>query len=210
LACTILLTGFTVFRGYQLNPSDEIARALDGKNIAECTVKSLVLPVSLKKMPSILMEAVKDVKPSLLLGMGLSPRARKVTLELAAASIAHYPDYPDEDGYKAYLETLPGANGFEVLGTGLPVKDIVEECGKRNLPITVNLSVGTYLCNAVAYLIHRYAASNGIPGGFLHLPPTTELQLRHNLPHSIPFNIQLETVKCVIETALGKTNTASN
>jgi pyroglutamyl-peptidase len=202
--CTILVSGFTVYGGFQLNPSEEIARMLNGSVIGGCRVESVVLPVSLRKAPRMLAEKLESLKPSLALGLGLSPRARKVTLELAAVSVAHYPDYPDEDGYKAFYEPLPGAHGLEALETRLPLPDVLSECSRRNLPLTASLSAGTYLCNAVAYTIHRYAVENKVPGGFLHLPPTTELQLRHNLPHSIPLNIQAETVKCVIETSLRK------
>ena len=211
LDCTVLITGYTVFSGYQLNPSEEIASMLEGARVAGCRVQTLIMPVSLRRVIEILPRKLREVNPSMVLGLGLSPRARKVTLELAAASIAHYPEAPDEDGFRANLHPLTGRSALDVKPTQLPVARIVEECAeKRQLPLTVNLSIGTYLCNVAAYIIHSYAEQAGVPGGFLHLPPTTELAMRHRLSHSIPLSLQAETVKCVVETAVSHARKASD
>lgn len=45
----ILLTGFTFFNKYFLNPSEEVVKALDKVIIKNYRVVSAILPVSFKK-----------------------------------------------------------------------------------------------------------------------------------------------------------------
>ena len=195
--CIVLVTGFNVYGGYQVNPSAEIAEALKGLQLACCRVESIVLPVSLKRAPRLLEEAVEKYKPSAIVSMGLAPRLHRVALELAAVSIAHFPDYPDEDSYRAELEPVDG--GLEALTPTIPVEEVYEECARRRgLPLTVGVSAGTYLCNVVAYTAYKLARRHSIMAGFLHLPPTSELALRHGIPHSLPLWEQLETVRCIL------------
>ncbi|ABM81432.1 pyrrolidone-carboxylate peptidase [Hyperthermus butylicus] len=196
----VLVTGFMVFAGYQFNPSEWIAATLDGQVIEGYRVHSLVLPVSLRRALPILKEHLETLKPQVVLGLGLAPRARKVTVELVAVSLAHYPDYPDEDGYRADLQLLDNG-GLRTYTTRIPL-EAVRACRGKGYPVTVSVSVGTYLCNAVAYAIHRYAHHNNAIGGFLHLPPTTELAHRHGLTNTTPLWLELETVKCILRETI--------
>ncbi|HID41505.1 MAG TPA: hypothetical protein EYP33_05045, partial [Pyrodictium sp.] len=93
------------------------------------------------------------------------PRARRATLELAAVSLAHYPDTPDEDGHRAVLEPLD-AEGPRAYTTRIFLQT-VKTCSEKRHPVTAGASASTYLCNAAAY-IHRYAHSHGAARGFLH------------------------------------------
>ncbi|BES81696.1 hypothetical protein [Pyrodictium abyssi] len=198
-----LVAGFTVFAGLQFNPAEEIARRLDGATIGGLRVHALVLPVSLRRALPLLEERLRALRPRVALGLGLSPRAGKVTLELAAVSLAHYPDTPDEDGHRAVLEPLD-AGGPRAYTTRIPL-EAARTCSEKGHPVTVGLSAGTYLCNAAAYTIHRYAHRHGAAGGFLHLPPSTELAHRHHLEPATPLWLQLETVKCILEETIRHT-----
>ena len=195
----VLVTGFTVFAGYQFNPSEWIAASLDGHVVEGYRVHSLVLPVSLQRALPLLRKHLEALKPRVVLGLGLAPRARKVTVELAAVSLAHYPDYPDEDGHRAELHLLD--SGLRAYTTRLPL-EAVRTCHGKGYPVTVSVSTGTYLCNAAAYTIHRYAHHNNAIGGFLHLPPTTELAYRHGLTGTMPLWLELETVKCILRETI--------
>ncbi|ALL01414.1 Pyrrolidone-carboxylate peptidase [Pyrodictium delaneyi] len=196
----VLVAGFTVFAGFQFNPAEEIARRLDGQAIRGHRVRGLVLPVSLKRGLRLLREHLEALRPRVVLGLGLAPWARRVTLELAAVSLVHYPDYPDEDGHRAELQLLDGG-GLRAYTTRLPL-EAVQACSRQGLPATVGVTAGTYLCNAAAYTIHRYAHENRVAGGFLHLPPSTELAHRHRFTATVPLWLQLETVKCILREAI--------
>ncbi len=200
---TLLVTGFTVFNGYQVNPSEEAALSLHGASIAGHRVVAVVLPVSLARMRRRLEGLLERLRPDAVLGLGLSPRVRAVTLELAAASLVDYPGFPDEDGYRADLELID--RELRVLPTRIPFH-AVKACRARGHPVAAGLTAGGYLCNAAAYIIHRYAWNRGVPGGFLHLPPSTTLAMRAGLRWGMPQDEIIRAVCCMLEEALGGRN----
>ena len=198
----ILLTGFSFFNKYFYNTSEEVAGILDGWRINDkYIVRSHVLPVSLEKLRELYPKIVGEEEPAMILSLGLAPRLGEVALELVAYNAAYY-DTPDVEGYRAGLEPII-EGGVNALETRLPVKRIVEQCRYGEmLPIRPSVSIGTYLCNAAGYLAHLYSAKLGVPGGFLHLPPHTDLALKAGLSsHRALWEI-VETVRCVIKAAL--------
>jgi pyroglutamyl-peptidase len=196
--CNILVSAFGVYGGYQLNPSEELAKALDGLHFNCCRVKSIVLPVSLRRAPKMLGEAFEKLKPRIAVGMGLAPRHRKVTMELAAVPVAHFPEYSDEDGVRAELEYVD--EKLQALTPTIPVQEVYNICSReRGLPLTVGVSAGTYLCNIIAYTLYKLGRIHNTYTVFLHLPPSTDLALRHGISYGTPLNVQLETVNCIID-----------
>ena len=101
----ILVTGFDYFDKYYINTSGEIARRINGIEIHGYRIHGIILPVSYKQAPKILMNAIESYKPSIIVGLGLAPRADKVIIEIASSNRAHF-TIPDVDGYKAFNEPI--------------------------------------------------------------------------------------------------------
>ncbi len=198
---TILVTGFSYYRRYVYNVSGQVAEDLDGASIGGFRVVGLVLPVSLRRALPMLRGALEEYRPVVAVSTGLHPGANAVLLELAAANTAYF-STSDVDGYRAKLDPLePG--GPPVVSTGLPVKMVVEECAeRRGLRLKPSVSIGTYLCNAAGYTVMSYAARAGVPGGFLHLPPSTDIAMKLGLRNMLPYSEILEAVRCVAEVAV--------
>ena len=198
----ILLTGFSHYGIYYINPSMEIVQKLNGIVFNGFKVHGLVLPVSINKAPKILKDKLRILKPDIVIGLGLAPRARNIIIELASANIAHFPDYKDIDGETAWLKLI-GSNRIEALSTRLPIFKIMESCCReKGFKISVGLSIGTYLCNIVGYEILRYAHKNSLPGGFIHIPPSTDLALRLGLNNYMPLKEMLQAIKCILVTTI--------
>ena len=198
----ILLTGFSHYGIYYINPSMEIVQKLNGIIFNGFKVHGLVLPVSINKAPKILKDKLRILKPNIVIGLGLAPRARNIIIELASANIAHFPDYKDIDGETAWLKLI-GNNRIEVLSTRLPIFKIMESCCReKGFKISVGLSIGTYLCNIVGYEILRYAHKRSLPGGFIHIPPSTDLALRLGLNNYIPLKEMIQAIKCILVTTI--------
>ncbi len=196
----VLVTGFTWFNGFQHNPAEEVAEALNGRIIEGYRVRALILPVSLRAVRSMLRRALEELRPRLALGLGLDPSAREVRLELVAYNIACFRE-PDVDGHRAWLEPVD-PEGPRAAATTLPVERIARRCEEKGLKLKPSVSLGTYVCNAAAYTIMSYAEKHGAMGGFLHVPPCTELALRSKLENSMPLHEQIEIVETVIEESL--------
>ena len=202
----ILLIGYSVFSGLQLNPSEEIVRRLSGETIHGYRVKGLVLPVSFRYVKENLPRALRENRPLLVLGIGLAPRATKPVIELAASNVASF-STSDEDGNRISYEYLEGGEP-RCVHTTLPVDSILRECSNRGLRVAASVSIGTYLCGVAGYYIMRYAIESNVMGGFIHVPPSTELAMRHGLVNHMPLHSLVETIRCVLEVSAKKASQA--
>lgn len=193
-----LVVGFNYFDNFWHNPSGEVAKLFDNKTIGRFRVLSYVLPVSLKTVRELLPRIIQRTQPSMVLGLGLAPLNKDLILELVAVNKAYFTK-SDVNGYIAKYEDVLEGEPL-IVHTTLPVEQIIKECTiKRNLPIRPGLGIGLYLCNTVAYIIMRYGVLNGIPAGFIHIPPSTVNLLRKESEHGMPLDYIYETVFCVIE-----------
>lgn len=198
----IFLTGFSNYDRYYINPSGEIVEFLNGSYIDDYKIHGLVLPVSITSAPKILINYLNTLKPDIVLGLGLSPKAKNIIIELVSANIAHFPDYKDIDGNTAWMK-LFDHNNLNVLPTRLPIFKIMESCCKnKGFKISIGISIGTYLCNIIGYKILRYAHKNSLPGGFIHIPPSTDLALRLGLNNYMSLKEMLQAIKCILETTI--------
>lgn len=200
----ILLTGFSHYGPYYINPSMEIALKLNGVLFNGYKVYGSVLPVSLYRGIMLLQDKLESLNPDIVIGLGLAPRARSITIELASANIAHFPDYKDVDGSSAWMKFIDN-NELNVLKTKLSIQKIMNTCCREKVyEITVSLSIGTYLCNIIGYLITKYVWDNNKIGGFIHLPPHTDLALKLGLNNFIPINYKVDAIKCIISVITSK------
>jgi pyroglutamyl-peptidase len=199
-SCRVLLLGYSHFAGYTHNPSEEVAERLDGELVRGCRVKGLSIPVSTRYVLEEVPRILESVDPTLALGLGLNPRASLVVLEAASANILHYRS-PDEEGVRRDAELID-PEGPRVLAPTIDVARAYRGCKNRGLPVTIGVSIGTYLCNALAYTIERWASQRRRLGGFLHLPPHTTLALRLGLSNYQSLDLIVESVKCVVEESL--------
>jgi len=197
----ILLIGYSVFSGFQLNPSEEIITRLDGASINGYRVMGLVLPVSYRYVQGTLPRILEEERPDIVLGIGLAPRAIRPVIELVASNVASF-RIRDEDGALVGYEYVAGS-GLEAVRTTLPVSIVLDECRRRGLDIAAGVSIGTYLCGIAGYYIMKYAEVRKRIGGFIHIPPSTELAMRHGLRNYVSLSTLFETIKCVLETVTG-------
>ena len=200
----VVLTGFNEYGFYHYNPSSEIVSFFKEKEINGFRIKTLDLPVSLRAV-KILENVLDRTRPPIVISTGLSPRARKIIVELIASNIVHYPDYPDEDRYNPSLEYISTEKTLMAIPSTLPLNRIKEKCiDRKQLPITFGVSIGTYLCGATAFTVHRYAQITKSIGGFIHIPPSTDFAMRHRLPltNSLPLSLMIETLECILRVSI--------
>ena len=102
LSPCLMLTGFEPFLDVKLNPSGEIARALDGRLIAGTTVHSAILPVAYRSLGPSYARALEELEPSLpiaLLSLGVH-REGFFRLETRARPVLDS-EQPDSEGRRA-------------------------------------------------------------------------------------------------------------
>ncbi|WP_282929837.1 pyroglutamyl-peptidase I [Anaerococcus sp. Marseille-Q7828] len=168
----ILVTGFDPFGGEPTNPAIESVKRID-ENIEGAEIIKLEIPTVFHKAADVVEEKIKEVKPDVILSVGQAGGRYGITVERVAINEddARIEDNEGnqpidvkirEDGAPAYFATLP-------------IKAMVEEIKKENIPASVSNTAGTFVCNHIMYQDLYLAEKYGdIKAGFIHVPFLTE------------------------------------
>ena len=167
---TLLVTGFEPFGGLGVNPSLEVAKALDGRAVGEAIVRSAVLPVHHAEAAPHVARLLDENDPLAVVHVGLAPGRARIALERVAVNVMDY-DTPDNAGYRAHGEPcVPG--GPTAYFATLPLEAILAALTAEGIPAYVSNTAGTYLCNQTMYTTLHALAQRRHPAraGFIHLP----------------------------------------
>ncbi len=168
----LLLTGFSVFPGAPVNPTEALVRELrrqSGDIGAKCTFRTEVLDVDYSTIGDRLAAIAEEFVPDIALHFGLAAEAQGFRLEKFARNVVAT-DRPDNAGnYSGGTIAGSGPADFE---STLPRTGIVEALTGNGLPAMLDDQAGDYLCNAVFYLSRsgRCGAFSPSMSGFIHVP----------------------------------------
>ena len=195
---TILVTGFEAFGGEKINPSQEIARALDGRLIAGRRVVGAVLPCVFGASIAELKRLLRAHRPELVVCLGLANGRAEITPERVAINID---DARIADNAGAQPIDRPVVRGGPAAHwSTLPVKAIVAALRKRGVPASVSQTAGTFVCNHVFYgLMHSLRRRRGVRGGFIHVPQLSTQAKRG--PPSLPLGTMIEAIAVAVKVA---------
>jgi pyroglutamyl-peptidase len=164
----ILVTGFEPFGGDAINPSGEVARALDARRIDGVPVAGLVLPCRFGASIDAMRAALDRHRPQLVLALGLAAGREGFTPERVAINLddARIPDNAGAQPIDRRIEPRGPAAYF----TTLPIKAMVAALRDAGHPAAVSHSAGTFVCNHLFYgLQHLTKRRRGVRSGFMHL-----------------------------------------
>ncbi len=166
----VLLTGFEPFASFAANPSQDVAKALDGRAVGPVLVRSAVLPVDHARTPALVAELIGETDPAAVVHLGLAAGRARVALERVAVNVMDF-DTPYNAGYSARGEPcVPG--GPAAYFATLPLPAILARLLDEGIPAYLSNTAGTYLCNQTMYTtLHRLATlGRRTPAGLVHLP----------------------------------------
>jgi pyroglutamyl-peptidase len=165
-----LVTGFEPFAGLDCNPSAEVAMQLDGRMVGGAPVVARVLPVSLDRYRAALAAAVEEVRPGLVIALGLAQGEASIRIERIGINLADF-EIADNDGVVAADRPVEPGGPQARLST-IPVAIIEDALLSEGIPAHSSTTAGAYLCNACLYSLLGLAetADPAIPCGFIHLP----------------------------------------
>ena len=202
-ASRILLTGFEPFDKDTVNPSWEVARALNGELIAGGQVHAVQLPCVFGAAMQVLDEALAQLQPTLIISLGLAGGRTDITPERVAINIddARIPDNAGNQPVDASVVEKAPAAYFSTL----PIKAMVRHLRDAGIPASVSNTAGTFVCNHVFYaLMHRLArrAAPGVRGGFIHIPALPQQAAQHPGMASMALETQVTGIREAIRTAM--------
>ena len=204
MTATILLTGFEPFGGESVNPSWEIACALDGWDCEGRTVRAVRLPCAFGDALQALDDALAAHRPELVVCLGQAGGRAEISLERAAINVddARIPDnlgrQPIDaavvpDGPAAYFSTLP-------------IKALARDLRAAGVAAAVSNTAGTFVCNHVFYaLMHRLATAPALAharGGFVHVPYTPEQVAQRPGVPAMALGTQVEGIRQALRSAV--------
>jgi pyroglutamyl-peptidase len=196
---TVLVTGFEPFDGAEINPSQEIARNLNGTVIAGHRVVGALLPCVFGAAIPELKRLIGVHRPALVICVGQAGGRAAITPERVAINID---DARIADNAGAQPVDRPIVRGAPAgYFSTLPVKAIVAALREVGVPSEVSQTAGTFVCNHVFYgLMHTLRTSKGVRAGFIHVPYLPEQAQKGQA--SLPLEDMVFGVALAVETAL--------
>ncbi|MDV3297076.1 MAG: pyroglutamyl-peptidase I [Brachybacterium paraconglomeratum] len=177
----VLLSGFAPFDGAATNESWEAVREAVPALVARgVDAEAVELPVEFGTASERLAEAVRGLRPRLVVAVGLAAGRTAITPERVAINIRDA-RIPDNAGASPVDEpVVPGAPVGRF--STLPVKAMVAALEADEVPAAVSQTAGTYVCNDVFYALQHLLATDpaleGIRGGFVHVPSADVVDAR--------------------------------
>jgi pyroglutamyl-peptidase len=166
----ILVTGFEPFGSHTVNPSQELAKILDGRRVGNCSVAGAVLPVHHLDASRHVSVLLGEMAPVAVVHLGLAEGRARLALERVALNVMDY-RIPDNDGYRAEGEPCV-PEGPAAYFASLPLPEILAALTADGVPAYVSNTAGTFLCNQTLYAtLHQIAMREMTArAGFIHLP----------------------------------------
>src|SRR5213594_1572940 len=146
---TILVTGFEPFGAHSVNPTEGLAKAVDGRRVGDFTVLSVVLPVHHADAGARLGPLLAESNPEAVLHLGLAGGRARIALERVALNVMDY-EVPDNAGYRASGEPCV-AEGPPAYFSTLPLPAMLKALVDEGMPAYTSNTAGTYLCNQTLY-----------------------------------------------------------
>lgn len=160
----ILVTAFEPFGGSDTNISQRVLDAI------QADVAKLLLPVSFRRAPEVLNEAIGLLQPDVIIAMGQAAEGDKIRLERLAINMMDSAK-GDNDGYLPDEELICPEAPL-ALKTTLPVKPLCADCINAGLPTMVSNSAGLYVCNRIYFEALRHT-TNSL---FVHIPKAMDVE----------------------------------
>lgn len=165
----VLMTGFDPFGGENVNPAYEAIKAMND-TLGSVEIIKVEIPTVFRKSIATLDAAIEKFSPDIVICVGQAGGRFDMTIERVAIN---FDDgrIEDNEGNQP-IDEIIYEDGKNAYFSSLPIKTIVDEMKKAEIPASVSNSAGTYVCNhlmyGLLYLIDQKYPN--IRGGFIHVP----------------------------------------
>lgn len=204
MAKHVLITGFEPFGGEKVNPSELVARSLEGRVIAGRPLSVRIFPVETRNIAERMQRAVTEESPDIVICMGQASGRTAMALERVAVNVLDFTQ-PDNVGVMRKNDAIT-RGGPDARLSPLPFAEIVAAWSDNGIPGYVSNTAGTYICNQALYEVLGIAETVTPPlvAGFVHLPylPAQAATIGADSTPSMAFELMKRGMEIVIETVV--------
>lgn len=190
----VLLSGFEPFHKASQNPTQEMMERISGLDLADVYTK--VLPVEFGRSWDVLRAEIDNVNPDVVIAFGQAEGRSHITPEKVAINFDQA-RIPDNAGNQP-LGTAIVADGDDGLFTTLPTDRLIDALTAVNIPASLSLSAGAYVCNHLFYDLQSYCTPRNISSGFIHVPLMESQAAEFPGLPTMPIDQLVEAVKVII------------
>src|SRR5580692_4148627 len=174
------------------------------RQIGDVAVTAIELPTSYANSAKVLMAAIDETRPDIVLCVGQAGGRTDLCLERVGINVQDA-RIRDNDGNQP-IDVPVVANGPAAYFATLPIKACVAEMRKAGLPAVVSNTAGTFVCNHIFYALMDIAQSHPIPirGGFLHIPYVPEQAVRLGGAPSMALDDIVRGIEIILEVSASR------
>ena len=188
----VLLTGFEPFGTATSNPSGEIVKQINGDNIV-----TAILPVTYAQSAERLLALIEQHNPDVVVCLGQAEGRTQITPEKVAINLDDA-RLPDNAGVQRSDVKILN-DGPDAYFTTLPVKEMVDAAKAADVPASVSLSAGAFLCNHVFYIAQNKFAGTKVRSGFVHVPLMDSQAPEFPGMPTMPLDQMVKAVRAMLE-----------
>ena len=188
----VLLTGFEPFGTATSNPSGEIVKQITGDNIV-----TAILPVTYAQSAERLLALIEQHNPDVVICLGQAEGRTQITPEKVAINLDDA-RLPDNAGVQRSDVKILN-DGPDAYFTTLPVKEMVDAAKAADVPASVSLSAGAFLCNHVFYIAQNKFAGTKVRSGFVHVPLMDSQAPEFPGMPTMPLDQMVKAVRAMLE-----------
>jgi pyroglutamyl-peptidase len=195
----VLLTGFEPFAGASLNPSEQIVKAIAGRQFEGVELHTAVLPVVFNESSELLRHLIKLHKPEVVICLGQAEGRREISFERVAINLDDA-RLADNAG-RVVLDQQVVAGGPSAHFTTLPVKEMVAAVRAEGIAAGLSTTAGTFVCNHIFYAMQHELAETSVVSGFIHVPLMPEQAGEFEGLPTMPIDQQVRAIEVAIRVA---------
>ncbi|XGC81577.1 pyroglutamyl-peptidase I [Bdellovibrio bacteriovorus] len=194
----VLVTGFKPFLGEKINPSEILLEWIK-KDFASYGTETLLLPVSFRDAPELLLNKVKEKKYHHILMLGQAGGRSNVSFERVALNWTET-SHSDEFGFTPERGRICDVSA-EAYFTQSPIEVWKDHLKNSGHSVEISLSAGGYVCNFIYFKILQHLQKTQINSRacFIHVPYLPE-QCLNKKP--VPASMELESMKNIFRFVL--------
>ncbi len=202
MAKRVLIAGFQPVGDEKINPSEMVARSLEGRLIAGRPLAIRVLPVETRTLRERIEPVLAEEDPDIVLIAAQFGGRTAIALERVAVNVLDF-DEADNVGVVRKSDVI-SRGGPDARLSNLPFDRIVAAWREAGVPGYVSNSAGTFVGNQALYEVLGLSESSPAPvlAGLVHLPylPAQAIAAGPESNPSMSFEVMKRGFEILIET----------